>query len=65
MTTVIINDKTKAGKALLEYLRNTEHVTVVENSKTVEKIAKALAELNEIRSGKLQGKSSTDFLAEL
>jgi len=65
MTTVIINEKTKAGKTLLEYLKNTEHATVIGNSQAVESVSKGLAELDLARKGKLKGKSSKKFLSEL
>lgn len=55
MATVIINEKTKVGKTLLEYLKNTGHATVIEKSPAVESVAKGLAELDQVLKGKQKG----------
>jgi hypothetical protein len=65
MATVIINEKTKAGKALLEYLKSTEHVTVIEKSPAVESVAKGLNELTQVLNGKHKGTPARKFLSEL
>ncbi len=49
MATVIINEKTKEGKAMLEFLRKTEYATVIEKSVSVDSVAKGLAELDDLK----------------
>jgi len=65
MATVIINEKTKAGKALLEYLKNIQHATVIEKSPAVESIATGLIELSKVLKGKQKGTPARKFLSEL
>ncbi|GET30516.1 hypothetical protein [Prolixibacter sp. SD074] len=65
MATVIINERTKAGKALLEYLKNTGHATVVEKSPATESVTKGLSELGDVLKGKRKGTSARKFLSEL
>lgn len=65
MTTVIINEKTEIGKTLIEYLKNLEYVTVIENSKAIDSVSKGLSELELARNGKLKGKPAKKFLSEL
>lgn len=65
MATVIINEKTKAGKTLIEYLKNLEYATVIENSKAIDSVSKGLSELDLAKKGKLKGKPAKKFLSEL
>ncbi len=65
MATVIIDEKTKEGKAMLEFLRNTVYATVIEKSVAVDSVAKGLAELDEIKQGKSEGTPARKFLSEL
>jgi hypothetical protein len=65
MATVIINEKTKVGKALLEYLKKTGHATVIEKSQAVESVTKGLAELDQVLKGSRKGTPARDFLSEL
>ncbi|MGV8091189.1 MAG: hypothetical protein AB2L24_04915 [Mangrovibacterium sp.] len=65
MATVIINEKTKAGKALLEYLKNTQHATVLEKSPAIESVTRGLTELTQVLKGKHKGTPARKFLSEL
>ncbi len=65
MATVIINEKTKAGKALVEYLKNTGHATIIEKSPAVESVTRGLSELNNVLKGKKKGTPARKFLSEL
>lgn len=65
MTTVIINDKTKAGRSLVEFLKNSGYATIVEHSPAVDSILKGLAELQQAKSGTLEGKSARKLAEEL
>ena len=65
MATVIINENTKAGKALLEYLRATEHAKVISKSVAVDSVANGLAELDQVRKGKKKGTPARKFLSGL
>jgi len=55
MTTVIINEKTKAGKSLIEYLRHSNHATIIEEKQPN---AKTLQAMKEIEEGKVKSYSS-------
>jgi len=65
MATVIINEKTKAGKALLEYLQATEHAIVIGKSVAVNSVSKGLAELDQVKKGKKKGTPARKFLSGL
>ncbi|PTN02888.1 hypothetical protein [Mangrovibacterium marinum] len=65
MATVIINEKTKAGKALLEYLRASGQAIVIEKSVAVNSVSKGLAELDQVKKGKKQGTPARKFLSDL
>ncbi len=55
MTTVIINEKTKAGKSLIEYLRHSNHATIIEEEQPNAETLKAIKEVEE---GKVTSYSS-------
>lgn len=65
MTTVIINEKSKQGKSLLEFLKNTNYAKVIENTSAINSIEKSLSELKKIKEGTLIGKPARDLLDEL
>lgn len=63
MTTVIINEKTKAGKSLIEYLRHSKHATIIDEKKTEARLLKSMREAEE---GKvIQANNVTELLAKL
>jgi hypothetical protein len=47
MTTVIINEKTKAGKSLIEYLRHSKHARIIEEQKPNAETIQAMKEIEE------------------
>jgi hypothetical protein len=55
MTTVIINEKTKAGKSLIEYLRHSKHAQIIEEQKPN---AETLQAMKEIEEGKVTSYNS-------
>jgi hypothetical protein len=55
MTTVIINEKTKAGKSLIEYLRHSNHATIIEEKQPN---AETLQAMKEIEEGKVTSYNS-------
>lgn len=55
MTTVIINEKTKAGKSLIEYLRHSKHAQIIEEQKPNTETLQAMKEIEE---GKVTSYSS-------
>ena len=62
MATVIINEKTKEGKRLLEFLKTQNYVTITGNSPSPELIRS----MNEAKSGKvIRAKSTHDLLSKL
>ncbi|MDD4192716.1 MAG: hypothetical protein PHI28_15380 [Mangrovibacterium sp.] len=65
MATVIINEKTKAGRALLEYLKNTQHATILSKSPAVDSVTEGLSELSQVLKGKRKGTPARKFLDEL
>ena len=65
MTKVIVNDKTKAGRTLIEFLKNSEYATVGEYSPTIDSLLKGLTELQQAKSGTLEGKSARQLAEEL
>lgn len=65
MATVIINEKSKQGKSLLEFLRNTNYAKVIEETPAIKSVEKSLSELKKIKEGTLKGKPARDLLDEL
>jgi hypothetical protein len=65
MTTVIINEKTKEGKAILEFLRKTKYVTVIESNPVVNGVVTGLKELIQARENKIETKSVHKLIEEL
>ena len=62
MTTVIINEKTKEGERLLEFLKTQDYVTIPENIPS----ASLIRSMNQAKSGKvIRGKNTRDLLAKL
>jgi hypothetical protein len=63
MTTVIINEKTKAGKSLIEYLRHSNHATIIEDKQPNAQTLKAIKDIEE---GKVTSyKSAKDLMSSL
>ena len=65
MTTVIINEKTKAGRSLVEFLMNSGYATIVDHSPAIDSILKGLSKLQQARAGNLEGKSARKLAEEL
>jgi hypothetical protein len=62
MATVIINEKTKEGKRLIEFLRTQNYVTVTEDIPS----AQLIRSMNEAKTGKvIRGKNIHDLLSKL
>ena len=62
MTTVIINEKTKEGERLLDFLRTQNYVTIPENIPSTSLIRS----MNEAKTGKvIRGKNTHDLLSKL
>ncbi len=62
MTTVIINEKTKEGERLLEFLKTQKYVTISE----VEPSSSVLKSMKEAKSGQvIRAKSTRDLLSKL
>ena len=62
MTTVIINEKTKEGELLLEFLRTQNYVTIDEMSPS----PSLIKSMNEAKNGKvIRGKNVHDLLSKL
>jgi len=65
MATVIINENTKAGRSLIEFLKNSGYATILNQSNSVESILKGLSELQQAKEGKIEGKSARQIAEEL
>ncbi|HAH23142.1 MAG TPA: hypothetical protein DCL77_05165 [Prolixibacteraceae bacterium] len=65
MTTVIINEKTKAGRSLVEFLKNSGYATIVEHSPAIDSILKGFSELKQAKAGKIEGKPARKLAEEL
>ncbi len=65
MATVIINEKTKAGRSLLEFLKNSGCATIIDHSSAIDSVLKGLTELHLAKAGKLNGKSARLLAEEL
>ncbi|MBN1927866.1 MAG: hypothetical protein JW798_18685 [Prolixibacteraceae bacterium] len=64
MTTVIIDEKTKAGKTLIEYLRHSKHAVIVENENIPNETT--LKAMDEVEEGKVTTyKSTKELMASL
>ena len=62
MATVIINEKTKEGRRLLEFLRTQNYVTIDETTPS----PSLIRSMNEAKSGKvIKGKNAHDLLSKL
>lgn len=65
MATVIINEKTKAGRSLIEFLKNSGYATILNPSQSIDSILKGLVELQQAKLGKLEGKPARKLVDEL
>lgn len=66
MTTVIIDTRSTEAKKILEFLKTTRYAKVIEDkNETIDIINHGLKELDLARNGKLEGKTSKQFLSEL
>jgi hypothetical protein len=65
MATVIINEKTKAGRSLIEFLKNSGYATIINPSQSIDSVLKGLAELQKAKSGILEGKPARKLAEEL
>ncbi|MBN2262818.1 MAG: hypothetical protein JW735_07895 [Prolixibacteraceae bacterium] len=63
MTTVIINEKTKAGKSLIEYLRHSNHATIIEEKLPNTETLKAIEDIEEGKVNSYQ--SAKDLMTSL
>jgi hypothetical protein len=62
MTTVVINEKTKEGELLLEFLRTQKYVTIDEKTPS----PSLIRSMNEAKSGKvMRAKNVHDLLTKL
>ncbi|HEX7584073.1 MAG TPA: hypothetical protein VF373_05255 [Prolixibacteraceae bacterium] len=62
MTTVVINEKTKEGELLLEFLRTQNYVTIAEKTPS----PSLIRSMNEAKTGKvIRGKNVHDLIAKL
>jgi len=62
MTTVVINEKTKEGELLLEFLRTQDYVTFDEKTPS----PSLIRSMNEAKNGKvIRGKNVHDLLSKL
>lgn len=62
MTTVVINEKTKEGELLLEFLRTQNYVTITEKSPS----PSLIRSMNEAKTGKvIRAKNVHDLLSKL
>jgi len=63
MTTVIINEKTKAGKSLIEFLKHSKQAQIIEEKKPNANLLKSMKEAEE---GKvIRANDVNDLLAKL
>ena len=63
MTTVIINEKTKAGRSLIEYLRHSNHAKIIEDKQPNTQTLNAMKDIEE---GKVTSyKSAKDLMSAL
>ncbi|MDP2889388.1 MAG: hypothetical protein Q8P34_10565 [Bacteroidota bacterium] len=62
MTTVVINEKTKEGELLLEFLRTQNYVTITEKTPS----PSLIRSMNEAKTGKVvRAKNVHDLLSKL
>lgn len=62
MTTVVINEKTKEGELLLEFLRTQNYVTITEKTPS----PSLIRSMNEAKTGKVvMAKNVHDLLSKL
>ncbi|MBW8334395.1 MAG: hypothetical protein K0M40_20430 [Prolixibacteraceae bacterium] len=62
MTTVVINEKTKEGELLLEFLRTQDYVTITEKTPS----PSLIRSMNEAKTGKvIRVKNVHDLLSKL
>jgi len=59
MTTVVINDKTKEGKALIEIIKHLKYATIIDETTPN---ASVLKSVEDAESGKVNMYSSTEEL---
>lgn len=59
MTTVVINDKTKEGKALIEFIRHMKHATIIDEKTPNASLMKSI---EDAESGVVNEYNSTEEL---
>jgi hypothetical protein len=63
MTTVIINEKTKAGRSLVEFLRQSKQAQIIEENRPISSLLKSI---KEAEKGKvIRANNVNDLLAKL
>lgn len=62
MTTIIINERTKAGKSFLEFAKNLSFVKIKESNKLLKDFETACQQLKESKSKNQTRKSLTQLI---